>query len=80
MKTFIATFHTHLAALITDKNFKNDGIESRMMPVPRNLSASCGTCVIYHSDEIKEELMDSDTEAVYELNGKDDYIKIKSFE
>ncbi len=80
MKTFVATFHTHLAALVTDRNLREDGNESRMIPVPRNLSASCGTCVMYRSDGIKEELMDSDTEAIYEMTGKDEYRKIKTYE
>lgn len=42
----IATFHTHLGALRLEKKLKalGDGT-AQMMPVPRKLSASCGTCV-----------------------------------
>lgn len=28
------------------------GIEARMMPVPRSLSSSCGTCVQFTCDEL----------------------------
>lgn len=41
---YIATFYSHFGAI----RFKNEtkGITSpRLMPVPRKLSSSCGTCV-----------------------------------
>ena len=42
----IATFHTHLGALRLFKKLQRLGdAEAAMMPVPRRLSASCGTCV-----------------------------------
>lgn len=42
----IATFHTHLGALRFEKRLRADGdTEAVMAPVPRKLSASCGTCV-----------------------------------
>ena len=42
----IATFHTHLGALRLEKKLKILGDDTAlMMPVPRKLSASCGTCV-----------------------------------
>jgi len=42
---FLATFHTHYGAICYDKHCKKTGIEAKMQPVPRSLSASCGTCV-----------------------------------
>ena len=45
MKEYIATFHTHLSALMTSRSLTGLGVQARMMPVPRKLSSSCGTCV-----------------------------------
>ena len=44
-----------------------------MMPVPRKLSSSCGTCVRYIAEEPMLEAMDVDMEAVYEVIGKEEY-------
>ena len=57
MREFIATFHTHLAALMTSRNLNGHGARASMMPVPRKLSSSCGTCVRYQADEAMLEQM-----------------------
>ena len=41
----IATFHTHFGALSFHRRLAALGDAPVMMPVPRRLSASCGTCV-----------------------------------
>ena len=71
MKEYIATFHTHLAALMTCRNLNGRGAKAGMMPVPRKLSSSCGTCVRYKAEEALLEAMDADVEGVYEVIGKD---------
>ena len=43
MSTQIATFHTHFGAIRFHKLCKSLGDPAVMMPVPRALSASCGT-------------------------------------
>lgn len=68
MKQFIATFHTHLSALMTHRALEAAGISARMAPVPRVLSSSCGTCVFYAASDHCENLLDEDTEAVYAEN------------
>ena len=73
MREFIATFHTHLAALMTSRNLNGHGARASMMPVPRKLSSSCGTCVRYQAEEAMLEQMDSDVEAVYEVIGREEY-------
>lgn len=73
MKEFIATFHTHLSALMTSRALTKLGVSARMMPVPRKLSASCGTCVRYLAEEAHFSAMDEDVEAVYEMIGKEEY-------
>ena len=65
MKQFVATFHTHLSALMTCRAMQNFGLHAEMVPVPRVLSSSCGTCVFYSAEDVRKELLDEDTEAVY---------------
>ena len=76
MREFIATFHTHLSALMTSRNLNGKGAKAGMMPVPRKLSSSCGTCVRYLAEEPMLEAMDVDVEAVYEVVGKEEYSKL----
>ena len=74
MREFVATFHTHLSALMTCRNLNGRGAKAGMMPVPRKLSSSCGTCVRYHAEEAFLDAMDEDVEGVYEVTGKDTYV------
>ena len=74
MKDYVATFHTHLSALMTCRNLKNSGVDARMMPVFRKLSSSCGTCVVYASEGPCLEQMDEDVEGVYEIMGEEQYL------
>ncbi len=41
----IATFFSHFGAMRCKKQCAETGIIAKMMPVPRMLSSSCGTCV-----------------------------------
>ena len=76
MKEYIATFHTHLSALLTSRSLTALGISAQMMPVPRKLSSSCGTCVRYLAGEPHLSAMDEDVEAVYEKISKDAYTQL----
>ena len=67
MKEFVATFHTHLSALMTSKALQKAGFVCRMAPVPRQLSSSCGTCVFYSAPDLCRAHLDEDTERVYEI-------------
>ena len=80
MKEFIATFHTHLSALMTSRSLTGLGAQARMMPVPRKLSSSCVTCVRYLSEEPHLDAMDEDVEAVYEKIGKEEYTLLMTAE
>ena len=66
MSTYVATFYTHLSAQLSCKRLRSAGCEARMMPVPRALSSSCGTCVRYEAAGPCRSLLDADLEAVYE--------------
>lgn len=70
MKEFIATFHTHADAIVAHRTLTEKAIDARMMPVPRKLSSSCGTCVRYSADEsCAEELKTADFETIYNVEG-----------
>ena len=47
---YIATFFSHFGAMQYKKICDKTGISARMMPVPRALSSSCGTCVRMEAD------------------------------
>jgi hypothetical protein len=66
MTEYIATFHTHLSAMRTQRALAEAGVGARLAPVPRCLSASCGTCVAYSAKEAYLALMDGDVERVVE--------------
>ena len=74
MKQFVATFHTHLSAMLTCRALTGAGWEARMAPVPRSVSSSCGTCVFFTAEDPCRELMDEDAERVYEQQGEQDLL------
>ena len=47
---YIATFYSHFGAVRFKKECKKENISAEAMPVPRNLSSSCGTCVRFETD------------------------------
>lgn len=71
MTRFVATFHTHLSAILTRKALQRAGITATLTPVPRKLSSSCGSCVFYEAEDPFYACMDEDTEAVYRVDGED---------
>lgn len=79
MTEYLATFHTHLAALRSHRALTGAGLTARMAPVPRKISSSCGTCVFYTADAPSETLLDKDTEAVYRLD-PEGAVKLMEFE
>ena len=42
---YIITFYAHIGAVRYKKMCQSQGINARIMPVPRELSSSCGSCV-----------------------------------
>lgn len=64
----IATFYSHFGATRFMKSCKSAGHQARLMPVPRSLSSSCGTCVEYISEtEYPFEEMSDDIEQVVQV-------------
>ena len=70
MERYVATFHTHLAALRSCRALERAGLEVRMAPVPRQLSPSCGACALYQGEGPALECLDRDLEAVYRREGE----------
>jgi len=67
---YIATFFSHFDALTFFNLMKEKGIAAKLSPVPRKVSASCGTCVSFTTDSIST-FEDCETEAIYvETDGK----------
>ncbi len=75
MTQYVATFHTHFSAMQSCKNLKKLGVSARMCPVPRQLSAGCGTCVRYQSNDPEKSAFHQDLEEIYQVLD-DDYVKI----
>lgn len=50
---YIATFYSHFGAVRYLKACQKDCITAKMMPVPRNLSSSCGSCVRFERDNFE---------------------------
>ena len=48
---YIATFFSHFGAMRCKKICDGQCIPARMMPVPRLLSSSCGTCVRMEAED-----------------------------
>ena len=48
--TCIATFYSHFGAIRFKRFCNSQRWPARVMPVPRDLSSSCGTCVRYEGE------------------------------
>ena len=64
MDDYIATFFSHFDALTFYSHITEVGAAARLMPVPRKLSASCGTCVAF-SGAVGVSYSEFEVEAVF---------------
>ena len=46
----IATFYSHFGAIRFRRDCQSRGVPAKAMPVPRDLSSSCGTCVRFEGE------------------------------
>ena len=58
MKQYVATFFSHFGALRFQKLCTKLGYEAQLAPVPRSLSSSCGTCVLFSAPELEQLVLD----------------------
>ncbi|MDD3920678.1 MAG: DUF3343 domain-containing protein [Eubacteriales bacterium] len=49
---YIATFYSHFGAIEYHRLCVENSWPSKIMPVPRSLSSSCGSCVRYEGDTL----------------------------
>lgn len=75
MTKYIATFYSHFGAIRYVRELKQQGIIGRTMPVPRNLSSSCGTCVMYESESGFVEDNHDEIEQIVKVTGES-YISV----
>ena len=52
--TYFATFFSHFGATRYKLLCDGQGISCRVMPVPRDLSSSCGTCVFFKTEALED--------------------------
>lgn len=77
MTIFIATFFSHFGAIKYNRSLKEAGINGVLMPVPRKLSSSCGTCIKFEADKVPEN-NNEDVESLFIYKGHDIYIEVFS--
>ncbi|MGL5435858.1 MAG: DUF3343 domain-containing protein [Lachnospiraceae bacterium] len=79
MNQYIVTFYSHFGAIRFRKHLKQSGIQATVMPVPRSLSSSCGTCVSYQAthwdfkadhNEIEQIVQVSDNEYIQQYRAE----------
>lgn len=64
---YIATFYTHFGAIKFGRLLDGKGIAYHMMPVPRKISSSCGTCVRIQGEVPMDVSGDEDLEGIYRI-------------
>ena len=68
MTTYIATFYSHYGAIQYRRNCEAMNLKAEIMPVPRDLSSSCGTCVRFHTEaDFSEKNFPEKTEEVEQI-------------
>ena len=68
---YIATFFSHYGAMHCKKLCDRAGLPAKLMPVPRKLSSSCGTCVRVEAQDAEQipRTEESEQIALEEENG-----------
>ncbi len=64
MHEYLVTFHTHFASLRFKRFCQKAGYSVQLMPVPRSLSSSCGTCASYQRAPLTLETLHSQNQLV----------------
>ncbi|MEA5015079.1 MAG: DUF3343 domain-containing protein [Candidatus Limiplasma sp.] len=64
---YLVTFYTHYGAMRFHKHCRGSGVPARMMPVPRELSASCGVCVRLQAEAAPSPAEHEDMEGCFSI-------------
>lgn len=54
MRQYIATFFSHFGAVRFQHLCVERGWQAQLRPVPRSLSSSCGTCVVFQDAALED--------------------------
>ena len=57
MKHYVATFFSHFGAVRFQHLCATQGWAAQLAPVPRSLSSSCGTCVLFEAEELGQDTL-----------------------
>lgn len=75
MADYITTFFSHFGAMRYKKEMDGAGLDALLMPVPRYLSSSCGTCV--RINDVKAGLPDAthpdEIESIVMMTGPEEF-------
>lgn len=75
MEKYIATFFSHFGATRYNKELQKFNIVCKLMPVPRSVSSSCGTCVSYEAEKMyPEDTLPDYVEKIFEVKNEDKYV------
>lgn len=70
---YIATFYSHFGAISFKKLCDREGAAAKIMPVPRSLSSSCGTCVRFTGDAMTQGEKSEELEQIVKIIGEGQY-------
>ena len=71
------TFYTHYGAMRFHKYCQRVGAPAKMMPVPRELSSSCGVCVRVKADFEPIAAEHEDMERCYTIAPDDTFVLVE---
>ena len=75
---YLVTFFTHYGAMRFHKLCSKAGVQSKLMPVPRELSASCGVCVSLFATSAPAPEEHEDLELCYAINPGGVFTKVSA--
>ncbi|MEG0972637.1 MAG: DUF3343 domain-containing protein [Lachnospiraceae bacterium] len=70
--SYLVTFYTHLDAIIYKEYLHTISISGILMPVPRKISSSCGTCISFqYETELSLDVLlgENSTEELFLVEG-----------
>lgn len=70
---YIATFYSHFGAISFKKMCDRNQASAKIMPVPRSLSSSCGTCVKFEDEKMVFQEKSEELEQIVEIIGDGQY-------
>lgn len=70
---YIATFYSHFGAMRFKKDLEAIGLSAVLMPVPRYLSSSCGTCASFSADALPSVSHTDEIEQIVAMHEDDSF-------